>query len=262
MHITFTSSCSTHWCAIWPSCTIDARMPGILLAAIDAPTPVPHTRMARSALPAITSAQTLRATSGKSTGVWSKQPWSVTSWPRLRHTAMTPALSGNPAWSPPIASFMVANSPLSTPGAGWPMLAPIRARIGADHAAAGAYHARAERRHRDRFRVVVDVENHRARAGAAIDQERAHAVRPHVAERHRRDRIIAGHARFDPRRTSASSRGKSAEAHDVVNRGRAGLGGIARCDKECRRKVAFDSDQHAGGSRDERNGSRRDQACL
>jgi hypothetical protein len=73
-------------------------------------------------------------------------------------------------------------------------LAPVRPRIGADHAAAGADHARPERRHRDGFRVVVNVEHDHARAGAAVHQQRAHAVRPHVAERHGADFCLRSHA--------------------------------------------------------------------
>src|SRR5262249_44203898 len=52
--------------------------------------------------------------------------------------------------------------------------------VGADHAAPGADHARPEGRHRNRLRVGIDVEDDRARAGAAVHQQRADAVRPHV----------------------------------------------------------------------------------
>src|SRR5215469_5647119 len=36
---------------------------------------------------------------------------------------------------------------------------------------------------------------------------------------------------------------RCAEAHEVVNRDRAGLGGIARCDKECCHTISFDAYQ-------------------
>jgi hypothetical protein len=44
-------------------------MPFILLAAIEAPTPVPHTMMPRAASPDVTFCATARAMSGKSTGL-------------------------------------------------------------------------------------------------------------------------------------------------------------------------------------------------
>ena len=42
---TFTSSCSTPWWAEYPSWHRPARTPGILFAATEAPTPLPHRRM-------------------------------------------------------------------------------------------------------------------------------------------------------------------------------------------------------------------------
>ena len=47
------SSCSTPWCAEYVSWQIAARMPAILHAATDAPTPEPQTSTPRSALPAL-----------------------------------------------------------------------------------------------------------------------------------------------------------------------------------------------------------------
>ena len=58
--------------------------PFILFAAIKAPTPVPHTMRPRSTSPEVTLAATLRATSGKSTGLSSSGPTSTTSWPSAR----------------------------------------------------------------------------------------------------------------------------------------------------------------------------------
>ena len=49
---TFMSSCSTPWCAEYVSWQTAARMPRILLAATDAPTPEPQIRIPRSASPA------------------------------------------------------------------------------------------------------------------------------------------------------------------------------------------------------------------
>jgi len=45
------SSCSTPWCAEYVSWQTDARMPVILQAATEAPTPLPQTRTPRSASP-------------------------------------------------------------------------------------------------------------------------------------------------------------------------------------------------------------------
>src|SRR5687767_13391628 len=71
-----------------------------------APTPVPQTNTPRSAAPARTASQTRWATSGKSTGASLCVPKSWTSWPQDFRRSMTGPLSGNPAWSPPTASFM------------------------------------------------------------------------------------------------------------------------------------------------------------
>ena len=46
-----TSSCSTHWCAVYRSWQTEARMPRTLLQAMAAPTPVPQNMMPRSASP-------------------------------------------------------------------------------------------------------------------------------------------------------------------------------------------------------------------
>ena len=48
---TFMSSCSTPWCARYVSWQTPARMPRILLTAMDAPTPDPQMRIPRSACP-------------------------------------------------------------------------------------------------------------------------------------------------------------------------------------------------------------------
>ena len=48
---TFMSSCSTPWWAEYESWQMAARMPGILLAATEAPTPLPQMRTPRSARP-------------------------------------------------------------------------------------------------------------------------------------------------------------------------------------------------------------------
>ncbi len=48
-HQPFMSSCSTPWCAEYVSWHKPARIPGIRFAAIDAPTPLPQSRMPRSA---------------------------------------------------------------------------------------------------------------------------------------------------------------------------------------------------------------------
>ena len=58
------SSCSTPWCAEYASWQIAARMPGILQAAIEAPTPDPQTRTPRSARPSRIASATVRAMSG------------------------------------------------------------------------------------------------------------------------------------------------------------------------------------------------------
>ena len=50
-HRTFMSSCSTPWWAEYASWQIAARMPRILHAATEAPTPEPQTKTARSASP-------------------------------------------------------------------------------------------------------------------------------------------------------------------------------------------------------------------
>ena len=60
----FMSSCSTPWCAEYVSWQIAARMPGILLAATDAPTPDPQIRMPRSARPSRTASPSRWAKSG------------------------------------------------------------------------------------------------------------------------------------------------------------------------------------------------------
>ena len=59
----------------------EARIPGILLAAIHAPTPVPQTKMPRAAEPLRTRSQTRFAMSGKSTGAGSYDPQSSTVCP-------------------------------------------------------------------------------------------------------------------------------------------------------------------------------------
>ena len=61
---TFMSSCSTPWWAEYVSWQIAARMPRILLAAIDAPTPDPQTRIPRSARPSRIAMSSARAKSG------------------------------------------------------------------------------------------------------------------------------------------------------------------------------------------------------
>src|SRR5262245_39951755 len=61
---TFMLSCSTPWCAEYESWQIAARMPGSLLAATHAPTPLPQMRTPRSARPPITAAPTASAKSG------------------------------------------------------------------------------------------------------------------------------------------------------------------------------------------------------
>ena len=72
-------------------------MPGSLFAAIAAPMPVPQTMMPRSAWPVRTGSQTLRATSGKSTGSPSCVPTSSTSCPHDRSASTTGPFNGNPA---------------------------------------------------------------------------------------------------------------------------------------------------------------------
>ena len=66
------------------------------------------------------------------------------------------------------------------------MLLPVRPGIGADDAAAGADHARAERWHRRvvRKRAHIDDRIVMAAKSAAPDPERAHVCSTHVAEGH------------------------------------------------------------------------------
>src|SRR4051794_28343982 len=68
-----------------------------------APTPVPHTRIPRSAFPPVTRSVTRRVMTGKSTGVSSVVPTSITSWPSRRTWSTTWGFSENPAWSFPTA---------------------------------------------------------------------------------------------------------------------------------------------------------------
>ena len=77
-------------------------MPGILFAAMHAPTPVPQTSTPRSARPSRTRAQTAWAISGKSTGSGACVPTSSTSCPQVRNVATSDPLRTYPAWSPPI----------------------------------------------------------------------------------------------------------------------------------------------------------------
>src|SRR5579872_5839502 len=70
-------------------------------------------------------------------------------------------------------------------------LLPRGPYLGADDAAASADHVRAEGRHRDRIVECVDVQHGGVMAERAGDRERAHAVRPHVGERHRRATVAS-----------------------------------------------------------------------
>jgi hypothetical protein len=81
-------------------------MPFILLAPIEAPTPVPQIIRPRSALPEVIAAATLRAMSGKSTGLGSCEPTSSISWPCSLRKASISAFMGKPAWSDPTTIFM------------------------------------------------------------------------------------------------------------------------------------------------------------
>src|SRR5262249_2122407 len=63
-HRTFISSCSTPWRAEYVSWQTPARMSRTLLAAMEAPTPLPQISTPRSALPPATASATARAKSG------------------------------------------------------------------------------------------------------------------------------------------------------------------------------------------------------
>jgi hypothetical protein len=74
-------------------------------------------------------------------------------------------------------------------------LLPIRARVCADDPADGADHSLAEGWNRDRIAERIDVHQGLVVAELARHGERAHAVLPHVGERHRRTAVaILGHA--------------------------------------------------------------------
>jgi hypothetical protein len=74
-----------------------ARIPRNLLAAMEAPTPVPQTMIPRSASPLRTASHTSSAMSGKSTGSGLSVPTSATSWPQERKVSTTGPFKGNPA---------------------------------------------------------------------------------------------------------------------------------------------------------------------
>jgi len=58
------SSCSTPWCALYVSWQTAVRMPRILFAATDAPTPDPQMRIPRSAWPSWIASPSRCAKSG------------------------------------------------------------------------------------------------------------------------------------------------------------------------------------------------------
>ena len=73
---------------------------------------------------------------------------------------------------------------------------PIRSDVRTDGPAVRAHHPWPERRDRKITRQVINVHDPLVPALVALDVERAHAVRPHVREVHRLDRIVeagAGH---------------------------------------------------------------------
>src|SRR5215472_9499848 len=61
-----------------------------------------------------------------------------------------------------------------------PALLPIGPSECADNAAAGAHHARPERRHRHRIAIAVHIEHRFVAAELADHPQRTHALRPHV----------------------------------------------------------------------------------
>jgi hypothetical protein len=70
------------------------------------------------------------------------------------------------------------------------LLPPVRPGIGADDAAVRAHHAWFERRHGHVIRPAFGTQHRPVVANPAAHVERPHAVRPHVAERHRLYRLV------------------------------------------------------------------------
>jgi hypothetical protein len=67
----------------------------------------------------------------------------------------------------------------------------------ADYSARGADHARRERRRRHSIAIAIHIEHRFVVAQLADDPQRAHALRPHVLERHRWAAVaVRGHYRI------------------------------------------------------------------
>jgi hypothetical protein len=82
-------------------------------------------------------------------------------------------------------------SPLHTgQGLARGLLLPVRPRVGADDPASGAHHPRPERRHRHVIGPRVSAQDRPVVALPTRHVERPHAVRAHIAERHRLDRFV------------------------------------------------------------------------
>jgi predicted short-subunit dehydrogenase-like oxidoreductase (DUF2520 family) len=86
------------------------------------------------------------------------------------------------------------------PGLSRRPLFPVRPDVGADHAALGADHPRAELAHEEIAWLLVDVEDYLVPAAEARDCERPHAVLAHVGQVNRLDLVLRRERRHQLRR--------------------------------------------------------------